>query len=371
MKIAIIGGGASGVLAAILIKKENIDHDVYIFEHENKLLKKLLATGNGRCNLGNAKIDISKYRNKDFAKNILKGYNVKQTFSELGIEIKNIDNLYYPYSESSQSVYNVLIDNLEKGHVKIHLEENIIDYKSTNDKIELLTNKNKYEFDRLLIAVGGVSYPKLGSDGSFIDIIKKHNYKFDEFKPGLVALKTKQNNHMLSGTRAKCQVLLYKDNIATYKEMGEVIFKDEGLGGIVIMNISNIIANEINANYALELDFIPDVKEEDMIEYISSYGKEAFFNAYLHPNIVKFFLKNNINPLFVKRLIFNVKGNYGFDNAQISVGGIEVDQITDNLESKIEKNVYFLGEIINVNGPCGGYNLTFAFACGNKLKNLK
>ena len=94
MKIAIIGGGASGVLAAILIKKENIDHDVYIFEHENKLLKKLLATGNGRCNLGNAKIDINKYRNKDFAKNILKGYNVKQTFSSLGIEIKNIDNLY-------------------------------------------------------------------------------------------------------------------------------------------------------------------------------------------------------------------------------------------------------------------------------------
>ena len=181
MKIAIIGGGASGVLAAILIKKENIDHDVYIFEHENKLLKKLLSTGNGRCNLGNAKIDINKYRNKDVAKNILKGYNVKQTFSSLGIEIKNIDNLYYPYSESSQSVYNVLIDNLEKEHVKIHLEENIIDYKSQNDKIELLTNKNKYEFDRLLIAIGGVSYPKLGSDGSFIDIIKKHNYKFDEF----------------------------------------------------------------------------------------------------------------------------------------------------------------------------------------------
>ena len=142
MKIAIIGGGASGVLAAILIKKENIDHDVYIFEHENKLLKKLLATGNGRCNLGNAKIDINKYRNKDFAKNILKGYNVKQTFSSLGIEIKNIDNLYYPYSESSQSVYNVLIDNLEKEHVKIHLEENIIDYKSQNDKIELLTKLN-------------------------------------------------------------------------------------------------------------------------------------------------------------------------------------------------------------------------------------
>lgn len=368
MKIAIIGAGASGVIAAISIKKKHQDYDVVIFEHLDKPLKKILATGNGKCNIGNSNINFENYSNNEFVKKIMRDYSFdeyKNKIEELGFSTKQVGDLLYPISESAVTVRNSMLYQLEKYNVEIKLNEKLCDY-ILRDKIQIITNKNKYEFDKLIIATGGMSSSKLGSDGSIFKILINHNYKITDIKPGLCPIYVKQNTKVLDGTRVKATVTL--DNC--YKETGEVLFKEKGLSGIVIFNISSLISRSNISTHKIELDLINNMSLDEIKNLCKNQTNTQIMQRFLHPNMIKYFMKNGYDkdPVkYIKNLPFNFENQYGFDYSQVSVGGLEITEINFNFESNKEPGVYFLGEVLDIDGPCGGYNLTWAIYNAFKL----
>ena len=179
MQITIVGAGASGLALAIKLKQNNPNIDVLILDKNNKAGRKLLATGNGRCNIGNNHIEEWTYNDTNLTNLIFEKYNFNYQnsfWNNLGIKTKMIGDLCYPYSESSKAFVDFLFEKCNELGVYFAFEENIIDYKIEGNKIRIITNKQTFTSDKLVFATGGKSYQKLGSDGSVFDILKKHNY---------------------------------------------------------------------------------------------------------------------------------------------------------------------------------------------------
>lgn len=368
MKLIVIGAGASGITAAINYKRHNKSDDVLIIEHLDKPLKKILATGNGKCNLGNANIDFSRYSNGEFAKKIIDDYDYKKFFDSISIQTKLFDDLAYPVSESAISVREALLNECKKFGIKIVTNECLIDY----SKNEVKTDKNSYKFDKLVLAGGLLSSPKLGSDGSVFNILTKHGYKFKNPEAGLAPLFTKEKTKLVDGVRCKANVKLFNNNKIVHEEAGEVLFKEHGLSGIVIFNTMSIIARNANTSYKISLDLLPDFSSELLKNYCKSHTFSEFLQAFINPKITTYlkdrFVKDDKIFEAIKNLEFTFDKSYGFDFSQVSVGGILISEVDDNLMSRHEENVYIIGELLDVDGPCGGYNLTWAFASALKIK---
>lgn len=369
MKIIIIGAGASGIVAAINYKRNHISDDVLVIEQLAAPLKKLLASGNGKCNLGNSNIDFSNYNNPEFAKKIINDYDYKKFFKSISIETKTIGDLAYPVSESTVSVKEALLCSANKLGIEIHTEEKLIDY-NVKESIEVTTNKGKYKADKLYFAGGLKSTPKLGSDGSVLEILIKHGYKAKTPVAGLSPLYTIEKTKSIDGIRVKSKVSLFEDEKLIHVEDGEVLFKEHGLSGIVIFNAMSLIARNIEKQHKISLDLLPEFSDEYLKNYRNSREFSEFMLAFLNPKISSY-LKERFkseNAIFkaIKNLEFNFDKSYGFDFSQVSVGGINVPEVDDNLMSKREKNIYIIGELLDIDGPCGGYNLTWAFASAIK-----
>ncbi len=370
MKVIVIGAGASGVTAAINYKRHHNCDDVLIIEHLDKPLKKILATGNGKCNLGNSNIDFSRYNDPSFAKEIIDGYDYKDFFESISIQTKLIDNLAYPVSESAVSVRDALLHECDKLGIKINVEENFLDYEITSN-IKVLTSKNTYTCDKLIVSGGLCSSPKLGSDGSVINVLKKHGYEIVNCKPGLSPLHTIEKTKTIDGIRCKANVKVLENNKLIHEELGEVLFKDHGLSGIVIFNAMSVIARSSGLKCKIILDLLPDFKLSYLQKYRSSHSFNEFMQAFINPKISAYLKDrfNTENDVFnaLKNLEFTFDKSYGFDFSQVSVGGIKNSEIGAHMMSKREKNVYIIGELLNIDGPCGGYNLTWAFASALKV----
>jgi len=368
MKVIVIGAGASGITAAINYKKHHLSDDVLVIEHLDKPLKKILATGNGKCNLGNANINFALYNNPDFAKKIISGYDYKSFFESIAIETKLIDNLAYPVSESAVSVRDALLNECNKLGIKINVSENLLDYNDT----KVITDKNTYTYDKLILACGLKSTPKLGSDGSLVNILKNHGYNISEVLPGLSPLYTKEKTKVLDGIRCKSNVKLLENNKVIFDESGEVLFKEHGLSGIVIFNLMSNISRNNGKKLEIQIDLLPEFSKEYLNIFLSKHSFNEFLQAFINPKIISY-LEDRFNTnkeIFeaVKCLKFTFDKSYGFDFSQVSVGGVDLDQVNDDFMSKIEKNVYIIGELLNIDGPCGGYNLTWAFASALRIK---
>lgn len=372
MKVIIIGAGASGCTAAINYKRNHQKDDVLLIEHLDKALKKILATGNGKCNLGNSNIDYSRFSNSDFAKQVIEGYNYEEFFDSISIKTKLVDDLAYPVSESAVSVREALLQEIDKLGIRINLDEKLIDY-SLDKQITVTTNKNTYTADKLYLAGGLMSSPKLGSDGSVYKILENHGYKLNKCNPGLSPLYTKEKTRVLDGTRVKSNVKLFANNKLVHEESGEVLFKEHGLSGIVIFNTLSLISRDTSKSYKIVLDLLPNYSDEYLKNYCKTHVFSDFLLAFINPKISQYlkerFNSNDAILNSVKSLEFAFDKPYGFDFSQVSVGGISPSEVDENLESKREKNVFIIGELLDVDGPCGGYNLTFAFA--SALKSTK
>lgn len=369
MKIVIVGAGASGVVAAINYKRNHKSDDVLIIEHLEQPLKKILASGNGKCNLGNSKIDFSLYNNPEFAKQIIEGYDYKEFFKSINIETKLNGDLAYPVSESAVSVKEALLLEGDKRGIEFSYGETLIDY-SVNEQIEVVTNKRKILADKLILAGGLKSSPKLGSDGSVLDVLDKHGYKIKTPQPGLSPLFTKEKTRNIDGVRVKADVSLVSDGKLAHKENGEVLFKEHGLSGIVIFNTMSLISRRPEKSHKIYLDLLPDFSEEYLKKYRNSHKFSELLLAFLNPKIASY-LKDrfpNEDQLFasLKHLEFNFDKSYGFDFSQVSVGGVLASEVDGSLMSKHENNVFIIGELLDIDGPCGGYNLTWAFASAIK-----
>lgn len=370
MKITIIGAGASGLALAIKLKLNNPNLYVLVLDKNSKAGRKLLATGNGRCNIGNNHIEEWTYKDNFLTNLIFEKYNFNYQdsfWNNLGIKTKMICNLCYPYSESSKSFVDFLLEKCNELSVNFAFEESFIDYKIEDNKIIIITSKQTFISDKLVFATGGKSYSKLGSDGSIFGILKEHNYEIRDLKPGLCPIICKEKTKDISGQRVKTMVTLKSNDKIIHKEQGEVLFKDDGLSGIVIFNISSLITRKELKNVVISLDLLPEYDLDILENEFKTQQVEKFLKAFFTLPLVNYISKrlnsNNINEAIklCKNLSFTYKTNYGFDNAQITIGGVTTNNFTDSLESKMEKNIYFVGEIINNDGLCGGYNLMWAF----------
>ncbi|NLN80311.1 MAG: aminoacetone oxidase family FAD-binding enzyme [Erysipelotrichia bacterium] len=389
MKIAIIGGGPSGIIAAIEIKKRNPYFEVIIFEQKDSLGKKIKASGNGRCNIGNLNYNFSVYKNEKIVENILHDYDQEEYLKSLGILTKTLyDDYLYPVSESANNVLLILMNKLEELGVQIKLNAKLIDYDTKNDTVNLFFSDGAIVVDRVIFATGGKSSPNLGSDGALFPIFEKHGYKIEHLNPGLTPIRVKENVKALFGQRLKALVSLEENEQIIHQEVGEVLFKKDGLSGIVIMNISSQIINKgcknpkintyllNNEGSILSFDDFKIVALDNKNPLLTFVSESISNYVYELANIDKnkFLDEQDIKRLFsfLNPLSFHYLSAYDFDSSQVSLGGISFNNLDKDLSSKYENNVYFIGEVLDVDGPCGGYNLRWAIGSALYLsKNIK
>ena len=393
-EIAVIGGGASGLMAAITAKKSG--KEVIILERKDRILKKVLITGNGRCNITNVNANISNYFGKNISsvENILNRFTPQDTmdfFNELGI-VCNEENRgkVYPLSGQASSVVDALRFEAEKLGIKIETEFYVRKIEKDGFKFKIYSeDKKKIEAGRVILAAGGQSYPELGSNGSGFELAKELGHSVTKLSPSIVQLKTEKNQVKgLQGIKTDVAVTAYGDNkkICTYD--GELLFTDYGISGNVVFNISFVMP--LYKNVEFEIDFMEKFDYNELYEMLkerkrilSHLTMENYFNGMINKKLGQFLSKvsgieklskpvKDLNDSDIRKLCTVLKKyrvkileTTGFKNAQVTAGGVSLDEVnTETLESKIVKGLYFSGEVLDVYGECGGFNLQWAWASG-------
>jgi flavoprotein family protein len=393
-EIAVIGGGASGLMAAITAKKSG--KEVIILERKDRILKKVLITGNGRCNITNVNANISNYFGKNISsvENILNRFTPQDTmdfFNELGI-VCNEENRgkVYPLSGQASSVVDALRFEAEKLGIKIETEFYVRKIEKDGFKFRIYSeDRKKIEAGRVIIAAGGQSYPELGSNGSGFELAKELGHSVTKLSPSIVQLKTEKNQVKgLQGIKTDVAVTAYGNNkkICTYD--GELLFTDYGISGNVVFNISFVMP--LYKNVEFEIDFMEKFDYNELYEMLkerkrilSHLTMENYFNGMINKKLGQFLSKvsgieklskpvKDLNDSDIRKLCTVLKKyrvkileTTGFKNAQVTAGGVSLDEVnTEILESKIVKGLYFSGEVLDVYGECGGFNLQWAWASG-------
>lgn len=386
MKVGILGQGASGILLALMLKYENETIDVTIIDKNANPGRKLLATGNGRCNLGNKVIEENSYNSSE-VKHIVEEFDsTKQVefLQNIGLLTREIGNLIYPYSLSAKSYVDYLIEYAKQRKIKFVNNESLLNYEMIGEKIKVTTSKKNFSFDKFVIATGNGSYPQLGGSTSVLSLLSKKGYHVIESKPGLCPVRVEENVRTVENQRIKCNVSLIIDKKDVYQERGEVLFKKDGLSGIAIFNVSSIIARSSKFKKALiRLDLFPDKTTDELykeLTLLNVISQKSLLTGIFTKEIAEFVRKNSglknlyiFTPselrklaLYLKNIEFTYKESYGFNDSQVSVGGVKLSDVDENLESKIEKNIFLIGEILDADGLCGGYNIMFAMASAFK-----
>lgn len=374
MRIGIIGSGPSGLYLSIFLKIKHQDFDVVVFDKEQKLGKKLYATGNGRCNLLNKNLSGKAYNHERQMDSLLKAYPYEyldKVLKSIGVQTTEIGDYVYPLTMSAPTYTQYLIKLAERVGVKLVSETKIVGYEQKQNQYVLRCEGGKEQLvDKVVIACGGCSSPKLGSDGSFFKEIKKHGYKVIEPRPGLTPLVLADRDIKdLPGIRHDAKVEAYVDEKKIFEEVGEVLYKNDGISGIVIFNAESAIYRlDSFANAELVVDLFPERSEkelEDMLLHDESINHDFYLDSYLLPALQKHVLgrakKKDAYSLAkaMKHLKYTVKNHYGFDSSQVTIGGVALEELSGNLESTKEKGVFFVGEVVDIDGNCGGYNLTW------------
>lgn len=389
MKVAVIGSGPAGLAASI---KASVNHDVYLFEKNSSCGKKLLLTGSGRCNLGhtgNLDKECIYSSNKDILDKLIDSKKFKDYYNwldSLGIILINRNGYLYPRCEKASSVKTILERKAIKNGVKFRYDTNILDVSINNDKFVV----DGKMFDYLIIATGSFAMPKTGSTGDGYKIALNFGHNINKVRPSLTPLVTNSGlERILKGIRHHAKVSLFENDNLIKEEVGELQFTEYGLSGICIFNLSRYVSIGIDNNYKEEIriNFLPEV--DDIKEFFEKRSKllsddtiseicdgfldyritNALLN-YLHIDKDKKY--KNISDDEKDRFILAI-GNFpikivgvkDFTYSQVCSGGISLCDININtMESKLVKNLYFAGEILDIDGDCGGYNLKSAFVTG-------
>ena len=370
MNIAVVGAGASGIYYSLLRKDKHPEDTITIFEKEIKPGRKILATGNGHCNLLNSSIRPEDFNDVPYMSSLLDKYPyayLELVFSKWGIPLMRKGELVYPLSYSAKNFLNQLLGLLEDKNVKILTGIRIESYSRRNNGYYL---NDKGPFDMVVFSTGGASTPKLGSDGDIFNEIADHGYDIAPLVPGLCPFILKEKVKSISGQRHKASVTLMINGKSVYSEKGEVLFKDDGISGIVIFNIESIYARSYtNVNDAkLNVDLFSEYSEGELLEMIKASAKisKEYMLGFISPELINYLLPKGgkQSPEYwahaLKNVIFTIKDVYDFSSSQVTVGGINIKELDSKLMSKREKGVYFIGESVNIDGICGGFNLSWA-----------
>lgn len=392
--LLVIGAGASGMMAAIIAAREN--KKVAIIEKLDKAGKKILATGNGKCNFTNNVMHLDCfYGEKEFIDQILKNYTVDDClafFRSIGVYPKQKNGYYYPNSEQASSVTNALLFELERLGVKMFFETNVQDINPSNSTVNVDTNKGQFMAKHVVIATGLLASPKLGSDGSMFDVIKSLGHRFQPVLPVLCGFYCKgMNFKQVSGVRAHGTVEAYVDGIKLAMDTGEIQFTDYGLSGIPVFQISHHLSKGLYAKKLVEIkmNLLPDFDASMILDELNlrcKLGQMLPVNTLLNGLINQKLADMIIDKAGIKSDIYisalsdsqiskiakllqgitvTVTNYRDFEFAQVCTGGISTGDVNPvTLESKLASHVHFTGEILDVDGICGGYNLHFAWATG-------
>lgn len=385
--IAVIGAGASGIVAALSAKRKNSKLSVVLIEALPKIGKKILATGNGRCNLTNFDVDSCCY-NTQAVSSVMNKFppdKIIEFFSSLGLEcISDSEARVYPMSNTASGVLDCLRFETEHLGIEILTDTKVDSIRKSNG---VFTVNESIRSKKIILATGGKASPSQGSDGSGYPILKALGHHITALYPGLVQLTVKENLKFLKGVRVKAAVILKeKAGRVLNKAEGEILFADYGLSGIAIMDVSRSVKDK---DCRCILDILPQMKKEDVVNFIVKAQKRnpalSFEDALcgiLPKKVAYLIIKNSgfrqdihlselkINDINkfaenMKNCSFTVTGTKGFENAQITVGGAVFDEFNlDTLESKQIEGLYCTGEILDVDAPCGGFNLQWAWASG-------
>ncbi|PKO05549.1 MAG: hypothetical protein CVU41_10765 [Chloroflexi bacterium HGW-Chloroflexi-3] len=394
MKIGIIGGGASGIFAAIEARKKY--SDVTIFDKNDFLGRKLSSTGAGRCNLTNVNVSPGIYQsiNKFSFQDLIKNYDyifLNEYFRQLGIHTYHTDDGWvYPLSNSARNISTLLEDHLTTVNVKINKNTSVSSFIKIKNRFQLKTDSGKsYEFDKLILASGGKAYPQLRASDAILQSLLNFGHKLIPAFPALAPIKTsKHETKSLNGVRLDATIRILDNKSVIGSEFGNIIFTEWGLNGPGVMNLSHLVHEKNNLKIVLDFSSVlpPEflsivIANKDKFLYLSTallsiFNKKIIEQLLLNLNFglySPFRINDFINLTNKMMFTENILGTRDFEFAQISTGAIESSQINpETLESKLCTGLYFAGEVLDMIGPCGGFNLHWAFISGiiaGQLKN--
>lgn len=393
MKVAIIGGGASGVFCALQLAKNN-NVQVTLFEKNETTLKKLLITGHGRCNVTNF-VDCKTFLENvpHNSKFLYAGINEFQPYDMIeylnSLQIKTVvqeNNRVFPISNKAITIKNAFDSNIN-GKINLCLNSKVEQLVLNNNKFDLFVNNSHQIFDCVVVATGGLSYPTTGSDGDGYKFAKNLNIKIIKPRPSLCALRVKQDIKNLEGSSVFCELFYLKDNKIKCSSKGNLIFTSFGVSGPVAFNLSSKIEEHSVCNDDLIIDFVPEISFDELRNKILNYKQNNSkrylihcVNEFVSLKIANYLLdyvklnkkmqcanlsNENVNQIIqlLKRFKFNIENFDNIERATITRGGVNVTELNpQSFECKKINNLYFIGEVVDVDGFSGGFNLQIAFS---------
>lgn len=388
MKVGIIGGGASGMMSAILLSREGID--VTIIEKNSALGKKILMTGNGRCNYFNQDIDIDKYYTSDdeFLKTIVNEDNVlkvKEFLNSIGLVPRIKNGYYYPMSNTATSVLNAFLTEIERLKIKTILDSEINGIKKIENKYQVLVNGRKMLFDKIIISIGSKAGLK---ENNNYELLNSLGIKMTPILPALCPLVLNGDFfNKWSGIRVEARVSIYENDRFLKSDLGEVQLTDYGISGICVMNLSSLVSKALyqKKKVKVHLNFLPNIEKENIDKWLTLRDNTLYQRTVIEllESIIPYKLlyilvsKSGINSnchyksLTKKEkddlisnlsdLTLDVIATKEIFKGQVVTGGIPLNRVKTTLEDKEYKDLYYTGEILDVDGVCGGFNLGFAW----------
>lgn len=394
--VGIIGGGAAGMMAAITAARQGAH--VTVLERGERVGRKLLSTGNGRCNLGNMELDAGQYygSSREWLENALKRFDTEDTiqfFQGLGLLIKNKNGYLYPACEQASVVLDVLRIELKTLGVQIinNVKVNHISKEEAAGQILINAGDESYLFDSVVLACGGKAAPKTGSDGSGYKLAKQLGHRLIPTVPALVQLKCREEYlKAVAGVRADAEISVFSQGKCVARQRGELQLTDYGISGIVVFQISRIVNYILREQEETEviINLLPDYTRESFeqlctIRSLLKEGRsiEEFFTGMLNKKLMQLFVKmaglkpdmsveevdeGQLRQVYelCREWKLHALGSNSYENAQVCAGGVDTGDITENMESKKVSGIYFAGEVMDVDGKCGGYNLQWAWSSG-------
>lgn len=394
-KIYIVGGGASGMVAAIQARTK--DNEVILLEKNDRVGKKILATGNGRCNLGNENLSADCYysKNRSFVEQVLKRYDTESAisfFASLGLKVRSKNGYLYPYSEQASAVLDVLRMELERRKIRVETGVQITECIPAKKRGYLLKTPEgrSYEADRVILACGGPAALKEGGKEGYL-MLQKLGLKTYPLVPGLVQLRTDDKERKaMSGVRCQASLRLFVDGTLKGQEQGELQLTDYGISGIPVFQLSRVAAYALKErkSVTMQIDFAPEYFYDEIVTYLLEQQKarkeqkvEELLTGFLNKKLNLVLLKkcqiagSRESGSLQKKEIKQLAGLYKnyevhitdtnpFLNAQVCAGGLSIDEVDGQMQVKKYPGFFVTGELLDVDGICGGYNLHWAFATG-------
>jgi flavoprotein family protein len=390
MKVVIIGGGASGITSAITARRKG--YDVVVLEKNSSLLKKLKITGNGHCNYYNEDQDLCHYHsdNSELISMMINSVNLENVslfFDSIGIIPRIKNGYYYPFSNQAISVCSSLILEAQKLGVVLDTDVEVQEVKKSN-RFQIITTNGVYEADKVIVSTGGMSYQKTGSDGFGYRELKRLGHNINLLLPGLTPLIIANPKKEWKGIRTDVSISLLENNKLVRKESGEIQLTEDGISGICTMQLSSYISKGLylGKDERIKINFLPFIDEDEFFVFMDNRSRKMknrtvmeLLEGVLNYKLISVILKkkqnliwdecNNKEREFIKKNLLSymveVVDTKSFNYSQVTLGGVSLLEVNlETMESKKVKDLYITGELLDITGDCGGYNLTIAWITG-------